>query len=137
MIQGSARRRDDDVRTPFECTQLTANVLPAVHRHRPHAKTLAVLVHCFANLHGKLARRHEDEHGGSLRAPLRVFRLVPLSGTDRERIVAKRCALNERKRECGGLARSSSRLAEYIAATQQYGNRRSLDRRWLLVSQRR
>ena len=117
---------------------MATDFLPAVDRHGAHAEALAVFVHRFADLHGQLARRHEDEDGRPLAVVLGRSGLITVHvgvGTVVGRH-AKCRALNERQRERGRLAGTRCRLAEDVTAFEEDGDGLALDRRRFFVAKR-
>ena len=79
---------------------------------------LAIVGEALADLHGQLARRGEDERAGAL-------------GRERTRVGGD--AIEDRKRECGRLARAGLRDADEVAALQQVRDGLRLDGRGLGV----
>ena len=61
VVERPARRGHDDVHAAIERLQLPVDRLAAVDRRDLHAEPAAVLEDGFADLHGQLAGRHEDE----------------------------------------------------------------------------
>ena len=113
-------RRDDDVDAAPEAAQLLADRLAAVDRQDPRAELAAVLRERLGDLHRELARRDQDERRGA-----------PVAG------LADGDALERRQREGGRLAGPRRRLGQQVAAGQQRRDRLALDRRRLLVAERR
>ena len=113
-------RRDHDVDAPPQAAQLLADRLAAVDRQDAGAELTAVGVERLGDLHRELAGRDEDERRGTA-----------LAGR------ADRDALEHRQREGRGLAGPGRRLREQVAAGQQRRDGLALDRRRLLVAERR
>ena len=118
VVDGPARRRDDDVDAPTEAAELLADRLAAIDGQDAGTELLAVAVERLGDLHRQLARRHDDERGGAARP----------GPTDRD-------PLQRRQGEGGGLARPGRRLGEEVAAGEEERNGLALDRRRLLVAQ--
>ena len=115
VVDHAAGGADDDVDAALERSQLEGVGLAAVDRQ--HAKALevvGVLLKGFGDLDGELARRREHDRLGL--AALEVD-----LGQDRQS-------------ERGGLAGAGLGLAEEVAAGEQLGNRRGLNRRRRLVA---
>ena len=115
MIEQPSGRADDDLHTALEREELPLDRLPAVDRQHGDAPVTAVAVHCFSDLHRKLAGRRHDQrlHRGRL-------------GVE---------PLDERQREGGGLAGAGRGAAQYVAPAQEQRNGVDLDRRRLFVAQ--
>ena len=79
----------------------------------------------LGDLHGQLARGHEDERRG----------LDGGAGIEAGRGAALGDALEQREREGGGLAGAGGRLAEQVAPLDQRGDGLALDGRRLLVAE--
>ena len=120
VIQGASRRGDDDAGAAFERADLLRDRRAAVDRQHGDAEAPGVLVDRFRHLHRQLTRRHEHEPAGLL-SPI---------GLAAE-------PLEHRQREGGGLAGAGGRLPEQILAGDQERDGLALDRRRLLVPERR
>ena len=114
MIHDTTRRTDDDFRTAAQLRNLVLNRLTAVYRNGADAmgvsSQLSYLVTC---LHGKLARRTQDENHGvtALRIADAVF--------------------NSRHAKCHGLSSAGVRTADDISARHDSRNRTRLNFRRL------
>ena len=91
MVDGAARRRDDEVDTAAQAAQLLADRLPAVHRQhadarRAPARWIASAT-CIASL-----RRHEDEPANPS-----VATIVPGDSADRWKREGRRLACARRR----------------------------------------
>ena len=71
VIERAARRRDDDVDAALERAELLLHRLAAVDRQHAHAELASVVVHRLGDLHGELARRHEDQAADDARVVVR------------------------------------------------------------------
>ena len=120
-IERASRRRDDDVDAALQRAQLLYDRLAAVDGQHAYVERTPVLVHGFRDLHREFARRDDDE---AANAAFPIARAL----SD---------AVQERQRECGGLARSRRRLAEHVAAGEQRRNRLALNRRGFFVAESR
>ena len=125
VVEGAPRRRDDDVDAPLEPAQLLLDRLAAVDREHPGAELAPVLVQRLGDLHGELAGRHEDE-------PAHGTAAVLVGG-----LGGRGDALEHREGEGGGLPGAGRRLAEQVAPPEELRDRLALDRRRLLVAERR
>jgi len=96
VIEQPAGRSDDDRDSPFERALLRPVGDAAVDRHLVRVPVFAESSEFARHLHGELARRHDNE------------RLWPL--------LARVDPLDDRDRECRGLAGTGLRLREEIAA---------------------
>jgi len=129
---------------PIEHEVLIEAPIDVVWRDRDgaHAESLAVLVHGFAHLHGELPRGHENEDGGAATLDINrriVCAVIGFGAFDHtaDHFHAERRPLNERQRECGGLARARCGLPEHIAPLEKRWDRGTLDGRRLLVAEGR
>src|SRR6187455_1757961 len=61
VVQRTAWRRDDDVRTALERPDLLVHRRTAVERYYGNAAAPRILVEGFGDLHRELPRRHEHE----------------------------------------------------------------------------
>ena len=118
MVDGAARRRDDEVDAAAQAAQLLADRLPAVDRQHADARRAPVAMDRLGDLHRQLARRHEDEPANPS-----VATIVPGDQADRW------------KREGRRLARAGRRFGEDVASLEERRDRVPLDRRRLLVAQ--
>jgi hypothetical protein len=82
VVEGSARRRHDDVGAPIECARLLLHGGAAVDRNDAEARAAPVLVQGLGDLHRQLARWHKHE---------------PARAVSSSRLLHE--ALNERERE--------------------------------------
>src|SRR5512146_446910 len=124
VIERAPGSRDDDVHATLQRTELLLNRLPTVHRDDARAeRRMAILVHRFGDLHRQLARRNEDE---CARPP----RLVGDAA-----IVVD--AFEQGKRECRRFSRAGGSLAEQVTSREKRRNGFALNRRRLLVAERR
>src|SRR4029079_1130310 len=125
VIQRPPRSGDDDVHAAPQGTELLLNRLPTVHRHDGGAEGGAsVSVYRLGDLHRQLASRNEDQRTSSARL---VIRTAPQPMK----------ALEYRHREGRRFTRPGSRLAEQITAGEKGRYGLPLDRRGVLVTQRR
>ncbi len=119
VVDRPAGRGDDDVHAVAQGAELAADRLAAVDRQDPHAELAAVAVDRLGHLHGELARRDQHEGDGLRPADGRIDQL------------------QRRQGEGGGLAGARGRLAEHVVAGEDRRDGVALDRRRLLVAQRR
>ena len=122
VVERAAGRGDDDVGAALERADLLEHRRAAVEREDRQPAAARVLVHGLGDLHGQLARRHEDEAVGA----------APVVGAE-----SARDAVQHRQRERRRLARAGCGLREQVAPLEQQRNRLALDRRRLLVAERR
>src|SRR5258706_12179704 len=97
------------------------NGLTAIDREYSCVDGAAVFVDCLCDLHRELSCRDEDECA-------HVLLVAAAIGIDGH-------LLNKRQCEGGGLSSSGCSLAQQISAGEERGNRLSLDRGRLFVSQ--
>ncbi len=116
VIQGSPRRRHDDLGAALQGADLLVHGRAAVERDDAEADALRVLVDRLGDLHGQLARG--DEHEATRAPPLLAVLGNPLE---------------HRQREGRRLAGARRRLAEHVATRQEDGDRLALDRSRLFV----
>jgi hypothetical protein len=115
VILNAARRSDDGVHAAAQLLQLKVHAGAAVNGQHVEAFEVArVGLHRLGDLDRELARRRQHEQ-------LRL----------RTRDVD---AAEQRQRERRGLARTGLRLAQHVAAREQRGYRRLLDRRRRFVA---
>ena len=96
----------------FQLFDLRADRLAAVKRHAMQLAAVRQLEHFFANLHGQLARGHQDQ---GLRIPLLLVRIDPLQN---------------RNREGGRLAGAGAGLAQHVDARPGRGESSRLESAW-------
>ena len=131
VVDGAARRRDDDVDAPREPVELGRDRLAAVDRHDPDAEPLAVLVDRLGDLHRELAGRREHER----RRPGALPVAGGAAGLDRSAGRASLVepdgeALEDRQRERGGLAGPGGRLGEEVGAARAAAGSRRAGSAW-------
>ena len=115
VVHDAAGRADDDVHAATQRRELHAVPLPAVDRQDVHAAQVRrVALERLADLQGELAGRREHER---LRALLREVE-----------------AREDRQRERRGLAGAGLGEAHDVAAREERGDGRGLDRRGRLVA---
>ena len=115
VIEHAARRADDDLRAARQLFDLPANRLAAVEGHRVDLAAVRKLDDFVADLHGQLARRHQDQ---GLRAVPFFGRLEPFQN---------------RNHEGGRLAGAGAGLAQHVDAGQRARNQAGLNRRRLEI----
>src|SRR5689334_4815520 len=119
VIERATRRRDDDIDAPAKRSKLLLDGLPAVYRKHTCSESLSIAMDCLRDLHGELARRHENDRAHVRRSRRR-----------------RADALQKRQRKGGGLSRSGGCLSEDVMPRQQWRNCLLLNRRWFLVAKR-
>ena len=118
LVDGPARRGDDDVHPARQRPQLLPDGAAAVHRQHPGAQPAAVLVHRLRHLHRQLAGRHEHQRGRRAGA-----------------LLQRGQAVQQRQGERGGLAGARGGLPEDVRPASSGGIGLALDRGRLLVAQ--
>ncbi len=119
VIEGAPGRRHHDLGSSLQGPDLLIHGRSAVEGQDAQADALGVLVDRLRDLHGQLARGHEDESAGA--TPLLAVFGDPLE---------------HGQGEGRGLAGPGRRLAEHIASGKQHGNGLALDRCRFLVAER-
>jgi len=110
VVERAARCGNDDVDAALQGAQLRFHGCAAVDRQGDDAHRLAILVDGFRDLHGELARGHEDQCAESF---------AGFSG---------RCEdVQQGKREGRGLSGAGGRLAKHVFSCEKGRNRFALN----------